>query len=283
MNEKNLNKLITEALLIEEESAKEAGAIGYMARALVQATLPHSKKEGNEFKRSNGLFRLTMLADSETGLPYGSIPRLLLAWIVTEAVRTKERELTLGKSLSSFMEELDLMPTGGRWGTITRLKEQMKRFFSCSISCTYDDGNHWAIRNISPISRADLWWNPKQPNQSTLFNSTLTLSEDFFKEIIISPIPIDMRALKALKRSPLALDIYCWITYRMSYLNKKTIIPWESLQKQFGAEYGRTRDFKKKFLGQLKAISTVYPEAKLDENETGLILFPSKTHIINVT
>jgi hypothetical protein len=28
---------------------------------------------------------------------------------------------------------------------------------------------------------------------------------------------VDFRALKAL-RSPLALDIYCWLTYRMSYL-----------------------------------------------------------------
>lgn len=39
MNNKNLNKLISEALIIETEEAKEAGAIGYMARALVQATI----------------------------------------------------------------------------------------------------------------------------------------------------------------------------------------------------------------------------------------------------
>ena len=279
MNEKNLNKLITEALLIEEESAKEAGAIGYMARALVQATLPHSKKEGHTFKRSNGNFKLLMLSDPDTGLPYGSIPRLLLAWIVTEAVRTKEKELILGKSLSGFMEELDLVPTGGRWGSITRLKDQMRRFFSCSISCTYDDGARWSIQNISPVHKADLWWDPKSPDQTTFFNSTLTLHEDFFKEIISNPVPIDMRALKAIKKSPLALDIYCWLTYRLSYVNKKTVIPWEGLKNQFGEDYGRLIDFKRKFIGQLRAISVVYPEANLDENELGLVLLPSKPHI----
>ena len=61
-----------------------------------------------------------------------------------------------------------------------------------------------------------------------------------------------MLALKLLKRSPLALDIYFWLTYRMSYLQKDTLIPWEFLQMQFGAYYatdGRgPRDFKKKFL-----------------------------------
>jgi hypothetical protein len=48
MNSLNLNKLITEALAIEKEEVITAGAIGYMARALIQATLPHSQIDGNE-------------------------------------------------------------------------------------------------------------------------------------------------------------------------------------------------------------------------------------------
>lgn len=283
MNNKNLEKLITEILAVETEAAKEAGALGYMARALVQATLPHSKIAGNEFKRTNGFFKLTILTDSEVGLPYGSIPRLLLSWISTEAVRTKDRNLILGKTLSSFMSELDLIPTGGRWGTITRLKEQMKRLFGSSISCTYDNGNHWAIQNITPISKANVWWDPKQPDQATLFESTLTLNEDFFKEIINNPIPIDMRVLKALKRSPLAIDIYCWLTYRLSYLKQPTTIPWEAIQVQFGANYAMdnqgVRNFKKAFLRELRKIYCFYKEAKIESHEGGLILTPSLPHI----
>ncbi len=279
MNRKNLDKLITEALAIEAQEAKEAGALGFMTRALVQATLPHSRVDGNEFKRRNGAFKLVILADSEVGLPYGSIPRLLVAWATTEAVRTKEREIILGHTLSEFMIKLGLVPTGGRWGSITRLRDQMKRLFAASISCTYDDGKHWAIRNVQPVMKANLWWDPKSPEQASLFQSTITLGEEFFNESINHPVPIDVRALKALKRSPLALDIYCWLTYRMSYLKKQAAIPWEALEIQFGAEYGRTRDFKRKFLAQLKAVSAVYPEAKIEEGNTCLILYPSKPHI----
>lgn len=87
-----------------------------MARALVQATIPHRKifrdekklEEVNEYKRRNGKFRLTILADSEVGLPFGSIPRLLMAWVTTEAVKTPSRELILGHSLSEFMSQLEL-------------------------------------------------------------------------------------------------------------------------------------------------------------------------------
>lgn len=283
MSQKNFDKIITEALAIEGEEAKKAGALGYMARALVQATLPHSKVEGNEYKRFNGLFQLTLLADSEVGLPYGGIPRLLLSWISTEAVRTKSRHLILGRTLTSFMAELDLTPNGGRWGAITRLKEQMKRLFACSISCTYSDGDRWAIKNINPVSKADLWWNPRQPNQSTLIESTLSLNEDFFREIITNPVPIDLRILKALKRSPLALDIYCWITHRVSYLKKPTTIPWGALQVQFGSNYANNaqgvRNFKRHFLKELHTVHCIYNAFKAENREVGLTIKPSKPHI----
>ena len=113
LNHSNLDILINRALAIEDEMALDADALGFMARAMVQATLPHSKVEGNEFTRKNGNYSLTILSPSAIGLPYGSVPRLLLAWVTTEAVKTQSRELELGDSLSGFMRELDLVPTGG--------------------------------------------------------------------------------------------------------------------------------------------------------------------------
>lgn len=287
MNQKNIEKLVSEVFAIEAETAKQAGALGYMARAMVQATLPHSKVIGNEFSRKNGSFILTILSSNNVGVPYGTIPRLLLSWIATEAVRKKDRNLVLGKTLSSFMTKLELIPTGGRWGNITRLKDQMARLFSASISCTYDDGNHWAIQNINPISKADLWWNPQQPDQVTTFESTLTISEEFFKEITNNPVPIDIRILQSLKRSPLALDIYFWLTYRLSYLRHTTIIPWEVLQLQFGADYATdlqgVRNFKRAFLRELKRVHIFYKEAKLEFLDGGLKLKPSISHIKKLT
>ena len=279
MKTDNLNKLITEALAIEAEEAKEAGALGFMARALVQATLPHSRVEGNEFERKNGAFALNILAPSKVGLPYGSIPRLLMAWISTEATKTKNRELVLGDNLSDFMRQLDLVPTGGRWGTITRLKTQTNRLFSSTISMRYSTASQTAGMSYGLADKWVLWWDAPEPGQTAIFESTVRLSEPFYEEIVNSPVPIDMRALKALKRSPMALDIYCWATYRTSYLKRKTEIPWQALQLQFGADYKRTRAFKEKFLEALKKVELVYPELKADTGAKGLVLKPSSTHI----
>ena len=279
MQKKNIDKLVQAALAIEAESAKEAGALGFMARALVQATMPHRRHEGSEFVRRNGAFMISLLSPSHVGLPYGSIPRLLVSWVTTEAARTGKRELVLGDTLSEFMRDLDMMPTGGRWGTVTRLKDQMRRLFASSVTCTYDDGDSFALESVKMVDSARLWWDPKKPDQATLWESTLTLGERFFEEVIQRPVPIDLRALKALRRSPMALDIYCWITYRMSYLKRPVVIPWGALQVQFGAEYSRTRDFKRYFLGQLKAVSVVYPEAKVAVVDHGLELRPSRPHI----
>jgi hypothetical protein len=282
MNPKNLDIFITEVLAIEAEEAKKSGSVGFMARALVQATLPHKEVNGNEFTRRNGVFYLTILAPSKIGLPYGSIPRLLISWLTTEAVLTKKRELCLGSTLSSFMQELGFMPTGGRWGSITRLKEQAKRLFTSSISCTYETETNNGEKGFRVADSHDLWWNPKSPQQVTLFESTVILSEAFFKEIVNFPVPIDLRALKLLKRSPLAIDIYCWLTYRMSYLKQNTFIPWKVLQLQFGSDYAQTdhgtRDFKRAFLRELKKVTTVY-QARLEANSENLILKPSKPHI----
>jgi hypothetical protein len=283
VNRANLDRLITDALAIEAQDAKEAGALGYMARALVQATLPHSKPDSNEFERRNGAFTLVMLAPSKVGLPYGVIPRLMMAWMTTEAVRTKQRELVLGDSMSEFMGQLDMLPTGGRWGSITRLRDQSRRLFTTSVSCFFDGENAAGESGFRIADRHLFWWDPQSPNQKSLFNSTVMLSERFYEEVRTSPVPIDMRAMKALKKSPLALDIYFWLTYRLSYLRQARVIPWAALQMQFGASYSADahglRDFKRAFLRELKKVSILYPKAKVKEGNGGLQLHPSATHI----
>lgn len=280
LNHKNINQLISEAMAIEAQDAKEAGTLGYMCRSLVQATLPHRRVQGNEFTRINGDFTLSVLVPSSaSGLPFGSIPRLLIAWIATEAVKTKERELILGNSLSDFIRSIGYEVRGGTRGDITRVRDQMERLFSCYISCSHVNDKVFQNKNLIITDKANLWWEPKGVDQINLFTSTITLSQAFFDEITNNPVPVDLRALKALKRSPMALDIYSWLTYRNSYLKRSTVIPWESLQMQFGAEYKRTIDFKIAFLDQVKNVHSVYPEANLEENKHGLMLKPSPTHV----
>ena len=283
MNQKHINELIEVALAIEAEGAKHAGALGFMARVLAQATLPHSEPAGNEFTRRNGAFELTILSPSSVGLPYGSIPRLLLSWLTTEAVRTRSPVLELGPTLSAFMAELGLGRRGGERGDITRFRNQTVRLFSSHVSCRYSDKAIDAGLGFNIVKSFNLWWDPKTLDQFPLWKSTVTLSTDFFNEIIDRPVPVDLRALKALRQSPMALDIYCWLTHRLSYLQKEAVIPWPLLQLQFGADYADDaqgqRNFKKKFLQRLKAVHIIYDKAKVAAVEQGLLLQPSPLHV----
>lgn len=61
---------------LDQEDAYAAGEVGFLARALVQATLPHSDPKTNAFVRRNGHFRLSIMAPKHVGLPYGRYPRL---------------------------------------------------------------------------------------------------------------------------------------------------------------------------------------------------------------
>lgn len=276
----HMDKLLTQALMIEENGAKEAGALGYAARVLVLATMPHSRPEQLSFQRSNGKFKLTMMAHPDYGLPYGTMARLILAYVSTEAVQNRSPFVSLGESMADFMRELDLIPSGGDRGSITYLKEHTRRLFTTSVSFTYDDDNAWATMGFQIATQANLWWQPQDASSSDVLESTVQLSERFYEELIRHPVPIDMRALKALRRSPLAIDIYNWLTYRFYKLNRAIIIPWQSLELQFGAEYSRSNNFRRSFLKHLKQVKAVYPQAQAQPiPRKGLKLWPSPTHV----
>lgn len=237
----------------------------FMPNSFVQASLPYSRQPTNEYRRTAGKY--TLILYSPDGLPYGSIPRLILSWLTTESIRTKKRQLFLGNSLSSFLEELGLHRTGGPRGDITRLRQQIDLLFGCFISLRYEDsyvknGQHMAeksIRNMLIAESANLIWTPKKVG-GKLFQPcdhgapTITLSEAFYNELLSSPIPVDMNALKFLRNSPMALDMYFWLSYRLKYLRKPTVITWEQLSVQFGANYSRLRDFKDSFLDKLPIV-----------------------------
>lgn len=281
---KSIAKFIEEALMLQTEEARQAGALGYMSKTLVQATMPHSKPKESTFIRRNGHYTLTMMANPDFGLPYGSLARLLMSWMTTEAVQTKNRQLVLGDNLSSFMGELDLVPTGGRWGSITRLKDQLKRLISCSVQFKYEDEEQLRFRKIDPVESADLFWTPRDPEQGALFESTITLSQPFFEEAVKSPIVFRLETLKLLKQSSMAVDLYIWTTYRNSYATKPFYIPWEALQMQFGADYPLTqrgkRDFKRNFLLALKKVAVAYPDAaKLRDEGKNLLFIPGQPDV----
>ena len=152
-------------------SAREADPDrGFMARTMALCSLPRSNP-GNrkEYKCVNGPFTLYMVARGGNKLPYGNLPRLLLAWVSTEAVRTKSRELVLGKSLSEFMRTLGVYSSDGK--AYTRLRNQMNRLFHSSVELTYEHQQVSRFVASRVVDRGEFWWDPKRPDDRSLWGS----------------------------------------------------------------------------------------------------------------
>jgi hypothetical protein len=262
----------------EVVEARKAGVVGFSARVFAQVGLPHKATDQHEFVRRNGDFTLSIM--SPAGIPYGSIPRLILCHIATEAVRRKSPEIELGDSLSEFLHRLGMVASGGPRGYIGAVRKQAERLFSSAIVATEHASGGVRGSTLTVASHYQLWWGTADdPRQRSLWESRVTLSQEFFHQIVSRPVPVDMRALKNLRQSPLELDLYVWLTHRMSYLTSPTKIPWALLQYQFGSDYGRLDHFRTAAVRALAAVHREYPEADFEVVPGGLLLRTSPTHI----
>lgn len=270
--------------------------LGFQARLWAQVSLPY-RDPGPipSWRRQNGSVTLVLhpgLMEQRPGgtfidaYPFGVIPRLLLTWMATEAVRTKDRQLFLGPSLSKFLRDLGMGDrSGGRKGNITRLREQVQRLSSSRMtvidSRDVAGRRHSKMESVQIATGWDLWLTPDE-GQQTLWPSSITLSTEFYQSILAAPIPINLAhlaALRALRGSGLSIDIYTWLAWRMFSLKASTLITWQRLAQQFGTDYTRTRAFKAQFLKQLRPVTIVYPEAKIAVADHGLLLSPSPTPV----
>ena len=80
---------------------------GRSERLLALCSLPRRNPgDQKEYVRRNGPYKLGMVAGLGNKLPYGNIPRLLLAWVSTEAGQGKQsRSAGFPPGLSTQVEE----------------------------------------------------------------------------------------------------------------------------------------------------------------------------------
>jgi hypothetical protein len=238
---------------------------GNVATTIVRGTLvnPHSKK--------------TELL----GYPFGTKPRLILMYLCTEATRRGNRELYLGDSLADFQRRMGInSSTGGATGSLRPTKEQLMRFSASHLQlfCSIGD-RHSMVNPVPPIHKFD-YWLPTGIHEVSHWDGLITLHDDFFRCLMEGCMPLRAEAISALQNSPMALDIYSWLAFRLWRIKKSPMkpLPWAALQAQFGPNYGEnTRQFRFDFKAKLALVKQVYPEASFGLNHCGeLVLRRSK-------
>jgi len=276
MKKRSIAYLIDIAEQIRETSALETKQIAFIPRLMATASLPVSKQQDNEFIRRNGNRTLTMLASREIGLPYGATPRLALCAITTLSKQNQSNIISLGPSTAHFLNIMGKSCTGGKNGSLTYAREQLKRLLSCTIQVTQSSEHRWDMTSLRVSQSASMLW---QPNSPYRWQSQLILTDEFYQHTQQYAIPIDLRVLHACGHYPLAMDIYCWLTYRYYSLKRPITISWGDLMIQFGNRYQRDAHFKANFRNALNRVALFYPQARFVLDQYGIQLLPSPTHV----
>jgi len=245
-----------------------------------QVGLPRSKVDGREFMRRSGAAWVNVQAgylDEGNGpvqqlVPYGALPRLALAHVSTHAVRYKTREVPIGESAAQFLDLMGMEHDGRRY---TSLRKQMHALAACRLQIGYKGRTF----NGQAVEQFDAWLTNKDTGRKALWPGLMVLSEHFYTALMDGAVPLDNRALHALKGSALALDVYAWLAHRLHRIEGRGVtLYWKSLREQFAQEYeGKDPDknFKKDFLPALHKVQAVYPQAKVKQITGGLLLIGS--------
>jgi hypothetical protein len=261
------------AILADEESR-----LGITHAGFAMTSLPHKRIE-EAFWRREG-HRTTLLVESgrdrrgvPLGVPYGSIARLILLYLQTEAVRTNSPEVELGRSMKSWMGRMSLT-TGGK--TYQLVTEQARRISACRLTFFTNRENGIESRhNGAFVQDAISLAGVVDDDQPTLWQDRVRLDEGFWRSLREHPVPVREEAIKAIGTRSLAIDVYIWLAYRLHSLSKPTPVSWTAVHGQFGAGFRLVRQIKPTFLEALHLALAVYPEARVDANKEGLVLHPS--------
>lgn len=252
----------------------------FIHAVMCQVGLPRSEVQGDSFMRQSGAAWVNVqagLLDEGSGpvlqpVPYGPMPRLALAWVSTYAKRHNTCEIPIGDSAADFLRLMDMDDQGARYAT---LRKQVNSLAACRLQFGYKGRTY----NGQPINQFDAWVSNRGTGQRALWPGVMILSDHYFRELVENAVPLDNRALHALKGSAFALDVYTWLAHRLHRIEgRPLVLHWANMREQFGQEYqgkNANKDFKKEFLKSLCSVLPVYPQAQVKQVRGGLMLMAS--------
>jgi len=266
-----------------EQTREEAGALGFMSRLLIMVNLPYRDPGKNTINwyRQNGNVTINVVPGFEgkrnIGIPYGSFPRLILAYLITQAIKSQDSIIYLGESFADFLKIVNVKKGGT---TYKRLYKQLERTLSSSFAWTYRNKEEWSRTNIQISSKSRVWWNSETTDKKSLWKSQVKLNTDFFNEILRNAVPFDLRVLGILKNSPLGLDLYMFISWRIFNLKSPVYISWKNLKDQLGGQYVDVKVFARDCRSHIKNIQAICPNLNIQLLRGRIYIAPS-TNIHN--
>jgi hypothetical protein len=261
----------------------ETGGIGFLYSGWCQSALPHKKLLDDQKWQVDGE-RISLLVEpgsriepgrppTSVGVPYGSRARLILIYLQSEALRTGRQEIELGRSLRHWFSKMGIT-AGGK--AIADVRDQAERISRCRLTFHITAGKRAGFINQSIVETAMFEADADHPRRRWAFVESVSLSDGFYRELRKHPVPLEEAAIKAMSNNSQALDVYCWLAYRLHALDASTPLSWPAIKNQFGQSVTRMVDFRRKFLPNLELALAVYPDAKVNIEETGVVLHPSR-------
>jgi hypothetical protein len=261
----------------------EDGSLGFAFSGWAQCALPHRRLAPDaRWEIAGERVRLVVEPGlhpsshdgpmEHIGVPYGSIARLILLFLQTEALRTNSREVELGGSLRQWLSKIGASIGGSNARAV---RDQAERISRCRLTFHIQGSGKVGLVNQSIVDRA-LFIDDSNTRQGKLSLETAKLSEGFFEQLKRHPVPLEEAAIRAISNNPAALDAYLWLAYRLHVLTSDKLITWKALKSQFGGGYKELFHFKPRFTQALALATAVYPAAKIDVIELGVILKPSR-------
>jgi hypothetical protein len=201
------------------------------------------------------------------GIPHGSYARMALIALQSEALEQSSRDIELGSTAYDALRRLKL-PDGGKVADLALM--QLEKLARCHISFRIGTELKGLEINERIVEAFIYDTDSRKP-----FIRRVRLSPAYYEGLRRHPVLIDREAIQRIRNSPVALDIYLWLSYRLPAIEKDTPISWSALHKQFGHGIGVPRFFKRPFAENLELARGVYPAANFVLTPTGIILRPS--------
>ncbi len=261
-----------------EVMADEQGRIGITHAGFAIAALPHKRTQEAVWERDNGQIKLLVesglnSAKQPIGIPYGSIARMILLYLQTQAVRTKSRDVELGASMNAWLGAMGITVGGNSYRLV---REQAHRISRCRLTFFRRTQSAEMVTNGAFIRDAILPITPDLSGQGYLWQERVRLDEGFYQSLIEHPLPLRETAIRKISGRSMAIDLYIWLAYRLHVLSAPLTITWPALHGQFGEGYKEVRFFRRDVLPSLRLALAVYPEARVGIDEKkGLTLLPS--------